>query len=129
MQHFAPHLTYHHYKCTISQGTTYSHHDYANSDYARGGVAIFVRFDLIAFERVDPSTSLCYKWLEAHLENRSQFVIGTAYVPPYAEDTAPNPELTSALDKLRNLAILCGDFNAIHLVSRYPTGRTKQKCR
>ena len=106
----------------------YSHHDYANSDHARGGVAILVRSDLIAFERNDLSTSLCTKWLEVHLEDKSQFVIGTAYVPPYTQDTALIPELTSALDKLPKLAILCGDFNARHLVwdpDTPPDGRSK----
>jgi len=106
----------------------YAHHCATDHQHCRGGAAVLVRTDIIAFDRPEYSTPLCAKWLEIRLQDAEPVLIGTAYVRPYDEETRLIPQLDSALGKLPKLALFCGDFNSRNLLwdPRTPhSGRSK----
>ncbi len=99
------------------------HHDFPDFKHRRGGVAILARADIVCSERLDLDTDVCAVWLDVRLAEGESLLLGTAYVPPYAHDTAPIPELSAPLSTLPQRAIICGDFNARNLMwdDRAPT--------
>ena len=94
----------------------YQHHDYADYQSRRGGVATLVRQDILCFERNDLSSGLCVKWMELQLTAGDKLLLGNIYVPPYDADMAMIPTLSDALTRLPAHTLLCGDFNARNLM-------------
>ncbi len=92
------------------------HHDFPDFTHRRGGVAILARADIVCSERLDLDTDVCAVWVDVRLAEGDPLLLGTAYVPPYACDTALIPELSAPLSRLPQRAILCGDFNARNLM-------------